>query len=356
LNTLPVLQTVIGKWLKAGIMENGELLYPEAGTPQGGVLSPLLANIALHGMETCASLGLTQRTNTTAPRLIRYADDFVLIHEDLVVIEKAKQQLELFLTDMGLKLKPSKTSMTHTLEPYEGKLGFDFLGFHIQQYKVGKYQTGRLMQGSQRNFKTLITPSKRSQTEHLRTLKQVIKQRCNAPTLDLIQALNPKIKGWANYYRSVVSARTFNYLDHQVVKKLMAWVRRRSKGSLAKAYHHYFALPAWRLESEGLQLAMHSDVTIQRHVKVKADRSPFDGDQLYWSTRLGRSLELPVRKAKLLKRQRGKCYHCGLFFSSEDVMEIHHLDRNPSNNHYANLALVMGHCHDVLHRGTSDKS
>jgi RNA-directed DNA polymerase len=137
-------------------MEGGELLYPEVGTPQGGVLSPLLANIALHGMEACASLGLTHRTNITAPRLIRYADDFVVIHADLAVIEKAKQQLELFLTDMGLKLKPSKNSITHTLEPYEGQLGFDFLGFQVRQYKVGKHQTGRLMQKSQRNFKTLV--------------------------------------------------------------------------------------------------------------------------------------------------------------------------------------------------------
>jgi RNA-directed DNA polymerase (EC 2.7.7.49) len=118
-------------------VEKGEWLFPEEGTPQGGVLSPLLANIALHGLER-AITGEQRRPRIT---VIRYADDFVVLCEDRNALEAAKERAETWLAGIGLRLKEAKTRMTHTLEECEGSPGFDFLGFHVRQYRVGKYRT-----------------------------------------------------------------------------------------------------------------------------------------------------------------------------------------------------------------------
>jgi len=134
LNTFPMLRRVIRGWLKAGVMEGPELFPTEKGTPQGGVASPLLANIALHGLETDirASFPKSVRRNRIKiqewqPLVIRYADDFVLLHQERGVVEEAQQRITTWLSTLGLELKPSKTCITHTLVPTdEGHVGFDF--------------------------------------------------------------------------------------------------------------------------------------------------------------------------------------------------------------------------------------
>jgi RNA-directed DNA polymerase len=352
LSTIAPLRRLIRAWLKAGVMDHGKLLFPEAGVPQGGTLSPLLMNVTLHGLETCATMGLPRRQ---APQLIRYADDLVVLHSDLAVIKEVEQRLSTWLAPLGLRFKASKTCITHTLTPHEGKLGFAFLGFQVRQHLVGQYHSGRDKHGNLRGFKTLITPSKEAQQNHLLKLKQVVRQYRSMPAEALIKRLNPVIKGWSNYYSGVVSARIFTHLDHLLVRKLIKWVKWRSRGSLWKACNQYFT-GNWRLrDGENNLLIWHSDTKIRRHIKVKGNRSPFDGDTIYCTSRMGHSPELAPKVARLLIRQRGRCWHCGLPFSSEDLLEVHHLDDDRTNDRDNNRVLVMGHCHDALHRGAHDK-
>jgi RNA-directed DNA polymerase len=150
LQTIQPITRLIRGWLQAGIMADETILFPEAGAPQGSVISPLLANVALHGLETALA---TAQPPGARPALIRYADDLVILHHDLDGLEQARQDTEAWLAEMGLHLKPSKTRVTHTLIPYQGQVGFDFLGFHIRQYRVPQHRT-RTYRG-QPGFKTL---------------------------------------------------------------------------------------------------------------------------------------------------------------------------------------------------------
>ncbi len=228
LNAIPHIQKLVRGWLKAGIFVGGEVIPSQAGTPQGGVISPLLANIALHGFEGAMQAGFPQKQR---PAIIRYADDFVILHPELAVIESLRQRAEAWLRDIGLNLKEAKTSITHTLVPHEGRVGFDFLGFHIRQYPVGRLH-------SRRGYKTLIKPSKKAQQRHLRELKAVVRQHRGSNQTALIAALNPKIRGWARYYRTCSAKRVFARMDSQLHWKLRRWAKRRAASpqerSLAK--------------------------------------------------------------------------------------------------------------------------
>ncbi len=149
LHTFPLMRRAIKAWLKAGAMD-GEGLFPtEEGTPQGGVISPLLANIALHGLEERITKVYTRSCKRGGANVIRYADDFVVLHRDLETLEEIRQMASEWLAGMGLELKPSKTRITHTLRSHDGKVGFDFLGFHVRQHHVGKTHTGKLGERNQ---------------------------------------------------------------------------------------------------------------------------------------------------------------------------------------------------------------
>lgn len=347
LNTIRPIERLVRQWLKAGIMDQGQLLFPEEGTPQGGVISPLLANIALHGLEETLVRAAPWKYPAT---VIRYADDLVVLCKDLDTLLKLKTQADAWLTQMGLRLKPSKTHITHTLDEYEGNLGFDFLGFHVRQYHVGKYRT-RTYRG-QPGFKTLIKPSEEAIQRHLRRVKDLIRQHRGAPQAALIAALNPVIRGWATYYKTCVAKRIFNKVDHLVFRKLYQWASRRHRNKTHGWRHRRY----WRRQgtrdnfSDGSSvLAWYSDTPIVRHVKVRGDKSPYDGDWVYWGRRLGRDPTKPRRVIQLLKRQQGRCASCGLYFMTEDIMEVHHQDGNHRNNQYDNLQLLHGHCHDRTH-------
>ncbi|WP_439517067.1 reverse transcriptase domain-containing protein, partial [Limnospira sp.] len=194
----------------------------ETGTPQGGVISPILANIALLGMvRVIETMYPKKKGKAVKANLIRYADDFVVISPSLEIIEQCKIAISEWLKPIGLKIKPEKTRICHTLNPieYDRKLeepGFDFLGFNIRQYPVGKYKTGKSPHGKPLGFPTHIKPSQKAIKAHTEVIKGVIKRHKTAPQSALISNLNPIIRGWSNYYSAVVSTETFVKLDYIV--------------------------------------------------------------------------------------------------------------------------------------------
>jgi RNA-directed DNA polymerase len=357
INTYPTLSRLIKQWLKAGYVDQENKLFPTyEGTPQGGTISPLLANIALHGMEErikeyASTLKGSKRDNQNALSLIRYADDFVIIHENLEVIKTCQQVIEEWLSDIGLELKPSKTRLTHTLITHEKETGFEFLGFHIQQHKVGDYRCAHNSKGIPLGFNTLITPSKKNIKAHLYEIGKVIDTHKTTSQAALISKLNPIISGWSNYYSTVVSKETFSKLDFLVYQKLRAWAISRGKGDINKdKYWRTVGDRNWCFSTEdGLILRTHTETPIIRHIKVKGESSPYNGDWKYWSKRKGEYPGTPTRVAKLLKQQNGKCTHCGLYFTDTDIVEVDHIVPKSlgGKDTYDNLQLLHKHCHDT---------
>jgi RNA-directed DNA polymerase len=217
--TSPVIRRQLKAWLKAGVLEDDHLSPTTAGTPQGGSISPLLALIALHGMDE-AIIQVYPKA-----RVIMYADDVVVFHEDRKVLEHCQQLLVTWLAKIGLTLNEAKSHIHHTLEGDQA--GFDWLGFNIRQYRVGKYQSGKFSNGQRRGFKTLIKPAKVNMAAHLAELARIIRRGNALPQGALIHQLNPKIRGWATYYRTSVSQAAFDRLDFLTWEKLRSWARRR---------------------------------------------------------------------------------------------------------------------------------
>jgi RNA-directed DNA polymerase len=289
--------------------------------------------------------------NRSALSLIRYADDFVIIHEDLSVVKKCQEIIAEWLSDMGLELKPSKTKLTHSLIEIDGNVGFEFLGFHVQQHRVGNYRCARNTKGTPLGFKTLITPSKTKIKTHLTKIAEVIDTHKTAPQAALISKLNPIIKGWSNYYSTVCSKETYSKVDQLTYQKLMAWGKSRGKGD-GSWYNKYWLTVGTNKRfrtAEGHGLTSHSDTAIVRHTKVKSEVSPYNGDWSYWSSRRGTYPGIPTREAKLIKRQKGKCSHCGLYFTDTDIVEVDHIKPKSlgGKNTHNNLQLLHRHCHDT---------
>jgi RNA-directed DNA polymerase len=355
LNTYPTLKHQIKAWLKSGVMDNGVFEETETGTPQGGTISPLLANIALHGMEEHISKVAGKPSSRAAqPHLVRYADDLVILHKDINVIYKCQEALTQWLSPMGLELKPSKTRICHSLNEFNGeKAGFDFLGFNIRQYPTGKAKSMKC-KGKMLGFTLLIKPSKEKIKLHLMKLKRVIKGHKSAPQVKLIKELNPIIKGWCNYYSTVVSKEIFSYCESKLWQKLRAWAKRRhTKKNVQFRNNKYWKSINGRKcfstrEKNGYTLFNHASTPIKRFVKVQNSRSPYDGDWAYWSSRLGKNPQISQKVAKLLKKQKGKCAYCNNLFSTEDLMEIDHIipKSKGGKNTLHNLQLLHRHCHD----------
>ena len=368
----------IKAWLKSGVIDQGVFTATSEGTVQGGVISPLLANIALHGMEnmlmeavktfdirrTSSNRQMGWQRKVDSLTFIKYADDFLVIHKNRDVIERCRELISEWLEGMGLELKPSKTRIAHTLCPElseDGKAGFDFLGHHIQQFPAGKYKSAKHPStGKQLGFRTLITPTKEACKKHQRKIKDVIKKHQNSPQALLIKELNPIIRGWANFY-SFSDAQTvgeFARQNHLIFHKLRAWARCRTGCWDKKTKSKYWIKIGknnWNFatrnkEANPLRLIPHTEYgsSSTRYVKVKGKASPFDGNLVYWSTRMGRSSDMPTQKASLLKRQRGVCPWCCLNFREGDLLEVDHKISKAlgGKNEYKNLQLLHGHCHD----------
>ncbi|WP_375339445.1 MULTISPECIES: group II intron reverse transcriptase/maturase [Okeania] len=350
---------LIKQWLKSGVMDNNQFLESVEGTPQGGVISPLLANIALHGMEErlmefAKTIDLKNKkgnqkgwkSKCQSLTIVRYADDFVILHEDIKVVLQAKAVIQEWLNQVGLELKPEKTKIVHTLEEYEGnKPGFDFLSFTVRQWKVKSTKQG---------YKTLIKPSSKSIKTHYRKLADIFDKNKTAPTKALIAKLNPVIRGWANYFSTVASKEVFSKIDNLLWVRIWRWASRRHPNKSAKwVKKKYFPrckeTRNWLLNDGEYILNRHSDIPIIRHIKVKGNKSPYDGDWTYWGSRIGKHPGVRKEVTTLLKRQKGKCASCGLTFRPTDLIEVDHIKPRSKggDNTYKNKQLLHRHCHDT---------
>jgi RNA-directed DNA polymerase len=343
LNTFPARRRTIHTWLKAGVMEGAQLFPTEAGAPQGGVLAPLLANVALHGLETALDTAFPADKDRQRwkPKVVRYADDFVGLQKDREVILQAQARASTWRQRMDLALKPSQTRIAQTRHPVEGGAGFDFLGFHIRQYPVGTYKTGTTGQGKPLGFKTHIKPSPEAQRPHLQQLKEDVSKLRAAPQAQRISRLNPLIWGWSHYYSTVVAKATFSRMDTLVCAKLRRWAHRRHPQKSAwwvREQYWHLREGHWTFKTEkGNTRRRHADTPIRRQTKVTGARSPYDGDGIDWATRRGRHPATSRRWAYLLKRQQGRCY----FQHGDDLVERDHGGDGKSTN----LQLRHGHCH-----------
>jgi RNA-directed DNA polymerase len=339
LDAPPAINRQLKAWLQAGVWDRGDWNPTEAGTPQGGPVSPLLANVALHGLEERIQRAIPGRN---APAVIRYADDLVVIHQDRAVIEQSQALIAEQLRGMGLELKPSKTRITHTLHVEAGGAGFDFLGFNIRQYPTK----------AKRGYKTIITPSRQAVAQHKRQIAEVVRRHRIDRQERLIAAPNPVIRGWSNYFSTVCSRETFEEVDEELRHQLRSWSRfRHPNKPRTWAYQQYWRQTGNRIHSKprggGTRLAFHTERPIRRHVKVQARRSPYDGDEVYWSTRQGYYPGVSKRVATLLKRQAGKCRYCGYYFKIGDVLEVDHIIPRAAGggDAYTNWQLLHRYCH-----------
>jgi RNA-directed DNA polymerase len=297
LNTFPKLRRIIKEWLSTGIMEGEVFQKVKSGTPQGGVISPLLANVALHGLEfetkKALSISLFQYlkgkrgvgNNANSQKsisIIRYCDDFVIIHESEEIVLKAKKFVEGWLEQTGLVLNQSKTRITHTLTSKdENKAGFNFLSFSIRQYPVITCA---------RKYKTLIKPSFESQKIHRKTIDELLKRLTASTQEEVIEKLNPIIEGWSNYYKSGVSSKVFAAMDCYIFQKLWKWSRWRHPnkglGWIKRKYFRRHMGNNWRFAtSDKCRLAFHRETYIKRHVKIQDIRTLYDGNLQYWCKR-----------------------------------------------------------------------
>ena len=369
LQTFPKMERQIGAWLRAGILDGKDKLFPTEGTPQGGVISPLLSNVALHGIEELA-MRITEECKVTDEHghsispffkkqssvLVRYADDFVFISPHIEVVRAVRTGIEAWLQPIGLELNANKTKLVHTAHKHANEEpGFEFLGCAIIHRPVSKYKTGRLNKPT----KLFMTASKEAQTRHLQSIKDMLKETQNIR--EVVRKLNLKVRGWSNYHRTQMNSATFSYMDHKVWQKLLKWARRKHPTKpIRDIYRRYFKKVenrkrfGYALESgKWVHEFVHADTAIRRHIKVKGKRSPFDGDWLYWGRRNQMLIKGRNRRLlKLLKEQKWKCAWCKLAFLPEDAIEIDHIvpKVDGGKNTMSNLQALHGHCHDIKTR------
>ena len=359
INTFPKVRRQVKAWLKSDVCDfvKHERTPTVAGTPQGGVISPLLANIALHGMEQrikeyAETWKGSKKDNKNSLSLIRYADDFVIIHERLEVVEQCKQIISKWLADYDLEIKPEKTQIVHTLKNHNGKKpGFNFLGFNIRQYPVGKYQSGKNTNGESLGFKTIIKPSEEGVKRHYAKVAEVITKHNSATQTTLIAKLNPILRGWSNYYRTVCSKETYSKVYNLTFVRLKRWAKRRhpnkAKKWIVNKYWKTVRGDNWVFGEEEFHLYKHPTTPIVRHTKVKGVSSLYDGNTNYWASRMGKHPEISGSVARMLKKQKGKCNMCNLTFREDDVIEKDHIiPKALGGNYKDNIQLLHGHCHD----------
>ena len=316
LGSFPAREMIRG-WLKAGVIEAGKGFTPtEEGTPQGGVISPLLLNVALHGLEEAAGIRYRPtgvhagQVEPGAPALVRYADDYIAACHSQEQAEQVKAQLAEWLEPRGLAFNQDKTRIVNLCE------GFDFLGFNLRRYPNGKL---------------LIKPSKAAMSRIRRRLREVFRAMRGATTIGLIRALNPIIRGWAAYYRVGVSSRAFARLDDYVWRLAYKWAKHRhprkpKKWIIARYFgaFHPTRKDRWVFgdRDSGAYLRKFSWTRIVRHQAVKAGASPDDPAlSAYWASRRRKSqtpLDQRGQHRQLLYEQHGRCPACGDYLLHTD--------------------------------------
>lgn len=350
-------KALVKQWLKAGFMEGGIFNDTPAGTPQGGVVSPLLANIALHGMEN--ALGVRRNSNgwvkDSKRAIVRYADDFVVLCESEQDARQSQQDLTSWLKTRGLELSPEKTRVVHLDD------GFDFLGFNVRRYAVQTKDTTKKRLLSP-GYKVLTKPSKEAVKRFKKAVKEIFMTLKGAPVDTLIMRLNALITGWGNYYRHAVSKKTFSTLDHYLFQRQVRWVkfRHHNKGWvwLKNKYFGRFAPKhddywVFGNKETGKYAKRLTWIKIQRHTIVKGASSPDDPSlRDYWILRKAKLLNLTGTYATLAKNQNYKCALCGGHLNNDEELHLHHLiqDRkNPDRNVIQYQRLLHYYCHQQTH-------
>lgn len=267
LENIPIDKVILKQWLKAGFVDNKRLFATKEGTPQGGIISPTLANMVLDGMEVAIKepLKVTRRHNPHKIHLVRYADDFVVTASNKEILQdKVKPIIEDFLTKRGLQLSQEKTLITNI------NRGFNFLGQNIR-----KYDNGTL----------LIKPSKESYKSIKSKIKEVISNNKASKPADIIRQLNPKIRGWSNYHSHIVAKDTFAHLDHYVWASIWYWAKRRHPGKswrwIKNKYFKSDGKQDWIFsgtdeKGKEISLIKSSHTKIVRHRLIKGDANLYD--------------------------------------------------------------------------------
>jgi len=271
LKHIPMDKVILEKWLKSGFVEEGKLFPTGKGTPQGGIASPTLANMVLDGLEETVKNSYPKRIRggeRSKINVIRYADDFIITAKSKELLEDVIKPVVIeFLKERGLSLSEEKTKITRIDE------GFNFLGQNVRKY----------------DGKLLIKPSKDNIQFFLQNIRETFKKHRGSKTIALIGDLNPKIRGWANYHKHVVSSKTFGYVDNCIRNELWRWMRRRhrnkSTGWLMKKYLSKGSKPGRfsivvkdkkRGTSKMYELVNASSIHIKRHIKIRGNANPFD--------------------------------------------------------------------------------
>jgi RNA-directed DNA polymerase len=357
LNHVSMDRVILKKWLTSGYMEKHVLHETTEGTPQGGIISPALANCALDGLERLLKEEYPTGTRLKSVgnkkpcvNLIRYADDFVITGRTKELLEEeVKPLVEHFLQERGLELSSTKTVITHVTN------GFDFLGQNVRRYPSGKL---------------LIKPSKKNIKAFLDGVRRTIKAALGMSAADLIKELNPQIRGWANYHRHVVSKRTFNHADYVIFHCLWRWARRRHQNKnpswLKLKYFERYRGRDWNFfgetrDDEGtpnkVRLLSTSRTPIKRHVKVKGEANPYDPVyETYFEKREGDHMSETFRGTRTLRflwhEQAGLCTECNERITRITGWRLHHcVPRVLGGSTSAeNRVLLHPECHDKVHR------
>ncbi|MBN2583063.1 MAG: group II intron reverse transcriptase/maturase [Planctomycetes bacterium] len=361
----PMEKRILRQWLKAGYMEEGAFFDTESGTPQGGIISPVLANLTLDGLERLLyeqfqrkgmkggnwTHGSRRFLDNPKVNLVRYADDFIITGTTKELLEdEVKPLVRDFLAERGLVLSEEKTAITHIEE------GFDFLGFNFRKY----------------DGKLLVKPAKKSVVRFGRELREIVQRHRTAPAYVLVDKLNPVLRGWANYYRHVVSAETFKAVGNRVWWTLWRWAKRRhtNKGRrwIREKYFTHKGDRTWVFfgdcpDGKRRHLYQIDTTRINRHGMVKIEANPYDPAWCsYFTMRDRKAVEasyvLPRGLRQLWWRQQGMCPHCrlplggigewGLFQCDHDK---HHIvpRANGGSDELDNLWLLHSTCHRQLH-------
>jgi len=348
---IPMERAVLQKWLKAGFMDKHVLSPTEAGVPHGGICSPVIANLALDGLETVvkayASLP-AQRTQRAKVNLVRFADDFIITGSSYELLEQEiKPLVEQFLRERGLELSPEKTRITHIED------GFDFLGQHVRKY----------------GGKLLIKPARKNVKAFLGKIRKIVQANKQATTATLIAQLNPVIRGWANYHRHVASKVTFYHVDTAIFTMLWSWAKRRhptkAKGWVAKKYFRARHGRRWiffgKQADHELELFRAGDVPIHRHVKIRGAANPYDPQwEVYFEERLRVQMTHDLKGRRhllyLWKQQNGLCPLCRQKMTRLTGWHNHHtIWRTYGGSDTAdNRILLHPNCHRQVHSQSFD--
>jgi RNA-directed DNA polymerase len=353
---IPTDTGLLHKWLTAGVMEHHVLQPTVEGSPQGGILSPVLANLALDGLEK----RLREKYPAATPlspqvkvNLVRYADDFIVTGSSAELLaHEVKPLVEQFLQERGLHLSPEKTRITHITT------GFDFLGHHIRRYRKS----------------VLVTPARAQVAAFLGKVRTFIKAHKQAPAGHLIGQLNPLIRGWAHYHRHGASKRTLTKVDNAIFLTLWQWAKRRhpqkSPRWIKQKYFQTVGGKQWvffgtrtdkRGRSQTVRLFAAASVPITRHVKVKGAANPYDPAWAsYFAARRHRRIANALKGNRMLlalwQEQDGCCLLCHQEISELSGWHKHHLQERSQGgrDEIENCALLHPTCHQQVHsRGLS---